>query len=106
MRVRHRRHQVAAVSRSVLSRQRHILSKKQRIRRILQDVNLQILADDLHGAQVRCVDGRQQDAVLVLVVTIDFRQGIYDVSKLLVLRAGEEDRLLDAYTAILFQVLG
>lgn len=83
-----------------------VYSKKQRIGRILQDVNLQIFTNDLHGAQVGGVDRRQQYTVFVFVVTVDLREGINDVFKLLMLGSGQEDRLLDAYAAVLLEVFG
>ncbi len=81
-------------------------SKKQRIGRILKYVNLQIFANHLHSAQVGGVDRRQQYTVFIFIVTVDLREGIDDVLKLLMFGPGEENRLLYAYAAVLLEVFG
>jgi len=79
---------------------------KQSIGRVDQGLNLDVLANDLHAAHRRGLDGNQQDAILIVVSLLHFVQGVADLLKYALVGARQIDAFLDADAAFAEQVFG
>lgn len=69
------------------------------------DVDVEVLPNDLHRAQVVGGDGYDEDAVLVVVRRLHLGEVVADVLVLLHGEVGEENGLLHTHTALAFEVL-
>lgn len=69
------------------------------------DVDVEVLPNDLHRAQIVGGDGDDEDAVLVVVRRLHLGKVIADVLVLLHGEVGEENGLLHTHTALAFEVL-